>query len=141
MDLYAELQQLFASYRLSIVYVFGSQAEQLQSFLLGTKSKLDIAGSDLDFAVLPPNSTKFSLRRQIELTCDIEDLLGVSRVDVVDLSQAPPAISAQAVMGIVLWAEDPDLESEFQLLVLRKYSDALPLYKERSDLIIHHQGA
>jgi len=141
MDLYAKLQQLFASYRLSIVYVFGSQAEQLHSFLLGKKSTLNIAGSDLDFAVLSQNGSQFSLRKLIELTCDIEDLLGVFRVDVVDLHQAPPAIAAQAVMGRVLWADDPDFESEFQLLVLRKYSDALPLYKERFELIIHHQGA
>jgi len=141
MDLYAKLEQLFVSHELRIVYAFGSKAESLHSFILGIQSELDLSGSDIDLAVLPKDSKTFRLRYQIELGCEIEDLLGISGVDIVNLNQAPPALAAQAVMGIVLWTEDPDFESEFQLRVLRKYSDALPLDKERAELIIHHQGA
>jgi len=141
MHLYAQIEQLFASYDLRIVYAFGSKAEQLHAFILGIQSELDLSGSDIDLAVLPKDGKTFRLRSQIELGCEIEDLLGISGVDMVNLNQAPPALAAQAVMGIVLWTDDLDLESEYQLLVLRKYSDALPLDKERAELIIHHQGA
>jgi len=141
MDLYTKLEQLFVSHELRIVYAFGSKAERLHAFILGIQSELDLSGSDIDLAVLPKDGRSFRLRNQIELGCEIEDLLRISGVDIVNLNQAPPALAAQAVMGIVLWTEDPDFESEFQLWVLRKYSDALPLDKERAELIIHHQGA
>ncbi len=44
-------------------------------------------------------------------------------------------------MGFVLWTEDPVFESEFQLYILRRYSDTLPLQKERAELITHQKGA
>jgi predicted nucleotidyltransferase len=141
MNVPEKLEKLLKPYELSIIYVFGSMAQDVSSYLSGNTLELNPCGSDIDVAVLPKYGRRLSLRNQMELACDLEELFEVSRVDVVDLNQAPPALAAHAVMGCVLWTEDPVCESEFQLHVLRRYSDTLPLQKERAELITHHKGA
>ena len=142
MKIQERLKKLLESYELCIVYVFGSMARDVYTYISGNNLELNPpSGSDVDVAVLPKYGRTLSLRKQMELACDLEDLLGIPRVDVVDLKQAPPGLAADAVMGFVLWTEDPVFESEFQLYVLRRYSDTLPLQKERAELITHQKGA
>jgi len=66
---------------------------------------------------------------------EIEDLLGVGRVDLVILSEADPFLSANIVRGERIFCRDPYAADEYELYILRRAGDLAPLEKERLSLI------
>lgn len=95
-----------------------------------------VSTSDLDLGVLPDSRTRPSVRRIVNLTIDLEDLFGVHRVDLVVLPQAPPFLASSIVQGERLFAADEDQADEYDLFILRRAGDLLPLHRERVNLIL-----
>ena len=66
----------------------------------------------------------------------LEDLLGVTRVDLVVLAEAGAFLAANAIRGERLYARDTYQADEYDLYVLRRAGDLAPLERERQALIL-----
>jgi len=120
--------QIAAKYGLEIVYSFGSRAKEVLEFLGGTRRGLRKSDSDADLGVLA--GKPLDVQARVQLADELESLLGLPRVDVVLLNEASPALAADIVSGELVFAADPLREAEYQLYVLRRAGDLLPLQRE-----------
>lgn len=76
------------------------------------------------------------MRQKVELALALEDLFGVNRVDLVVLPEADPFLAANVICGERLFADDGYLADEYDLYVLRRAGDLLPLERERQALVL-----
>ena len=72
----------------------------------------------------------------VRLATELEDLLGVVRVDLVMLTEAEPFLALDVVRGELLYCVDPDAQAEEELYVLRRPGDLAPHERERRRLIL-----
>ena len=66
----------------------------------------------------------------------LEDLFCVSRVDLVNLNEADPFLAANVIRGERLYSKNADLADEYDLYVLRRAGDLIPLERERIAIIM-----
>lgn len=135
-ELRAALTALCRRYHLLAVYAFGSRAEQVASRLRGERSTHTPPQSDVDIGALPAPGPALSAKERVGLTQALEDLLNVRRVDLVILPQADPFLAANVIRGERLCALDPHAADEYDLYVLRRAGDLVPLERERIGLIL-----
>ena len=72
----------------------------------------------------------------MRLALALEDLLGVTRVDLVCFLEADPFLAANVVRGERLYACDTYQADEYELYILRRAGDLAPLERERMALIL-----
>jgi len=119
-----------------VLYAFGSRSDEVAAWLEGRRGRLDPGGSDVDLGVLPAPGAHWSVLEKVGLTQALEDLLGCGRVDLLVLPEADPFVAVEVVRGERLWAADPYAADEYELYVLRRGGDLLPLERERIRLIL-----
>ncbi len=129
----AALDALSRAFGLHILYAFGSRGREALAWLDGD-SGLPPGLSDLDIGVKP--AQPLSARRKVELAVALEDLFDVGRVDLVVLPEADPFLAVNVIRGERLFADDAYLADEYDLYVLRRAADLLPLERERQRLIL-----
>lgn len=136
------LAALARQHRLLDLYVFGSRADEIAARVRGEEgSRSDAAsspGSDVDLAVRTRRDAPFDVDARVELTQALEELLDVSRVDLVVLSEAGAFLAEAAIAGELLFCEDTTDQAEYELYVLRRAGDLLPFERERRELILKH---
>ena len=130
------LAQICRQFKLDAVYVFGSRAGEVKEWLVGIRSDLPMGPVDVDVAVKAGQGIVFSVHEKVRLALAMEDLLGVTRVDLVFLAEADPFLAANAVRGERLYAHDSYWADEYELYVLRRAGDLAPLERERQALIL-----
>lgn len=131
-----QLREICDRYCIDLVYVFGSRASEINEFFHGRGQIDKSTSSDVDIgAKTSPQRSALSVREKVELSAEVEDLLGVERVDLVMLSEADPFLAANIVRGAMLFCKDPYAADEYELYVLRRAGDLVPLEKERLSLI------
>jgi predicted nucleotidyltransferase len=131
-----EQQQILAAvadtYHLDTMYVFGSQCEKVLSFLGGGSERPAVPpSSDVDIAVRPIPGYQPSVRDKARLAAELEDLLQVSRVDLVLLPEADPFLAVNAIRGEPIYRRDKDRADEYELYLLRRAGDLAHLERER----------
>ena len=129
----AALDALSRAFGLHILYAFDSRGREALAWLDGD-SGLPPGPSDLDIGVKP--AQPLSARRKVELAVALEDLFDVGRVDLVVLPEADPFLAVNVIRGERLFADDAYLADEYDLYVLRRAADLLPLERERQRLIL-----
>ena len=92
--------------------------------------------SDADIGVQPLSGKKWFVREKVELAGLLEELLAISRVDLVCLSEADPFVAAEIIRGERLFAADSHEADEYELYVLRRAGDLAPLERERMALVL-----
>jgi predicted nucleotidyltransferase len=127
---------LCKQYRLSAVYVFGSRATEIAARVEGWQAAVEHATSDVDVGVLPAREHRLSLEDKVHLATQLENLLGVDRVDLVAVPEAKPYLALDIVRGELLCVTDADEEAYFQLYVLRRAADLAPYERERRRMIL-----
>lgn len=127
-----QLADLCRQFSIEILYAFGSRGREAGRFVLENQPMLT-SDSDLDIGVLPARS--LSAREKAELTLLLEDFFGVNRVDLIVLPEADPFLAANIVRGERLYERDVYLADEYELFVLRRAGDLIPLERERLALI------
>ncbi len=90
--------------------------------------------SDVDVGVKPRKA--LSVREKVILAQQLEDFFGVSHVDVVTVPEADPFLAANIIRGERLYTEDTYLADEYDLYILRRAADLIPLEQERQQLIL-----
>lgn len=118
------------------LYALGSRAHEVAEWAAGRRGRLAPGPSDVDLGAKPRPQTRFGLREQVELALALEELLGVSQVDLVPLREADPFLAANIIRGARFYARDPYLADEYELYGLRRAGDLAPLERERLRLIL-----
>jgi hypothetical protein len=77
-------------------------------------------------------------RDRVDLTLALEELFGISRVDLVVLSEAGAFLALAAISGELIYCANATDQAEYELYVLRCAGDLLPLERERRRLILEH---
>ena len=94
----------------------------------------------MDIAAKFLSGAEVTVEQRVEVAIALEDLLGVDRVDLVDLDQADAFLAANAIRGSRLYAQDEYLADEYDLYVLRRAGDLAPLERQRLALILERDS-
>jgi len=130
------LARLCDEFQVDILYAFGSRAGEVREWLMGGCRSLSPGPPDVDVGVKAVRGGRLSVHDKVRLALALEDLLGVSRVDLVCFSDADPFLAANIVRGERLYARDSYQADEYDLYILRRAGDLAPLERERLALIL-----
>jgi rhodanese-related sulfurtransferase/predicted nucleotidyltransferase len=130
------LKELCLQFKVDILYVFGSRAAEVQDWLEETGTDLTPGPADVDIGIKAARGVTLSVNDKVHLALALEDLLDVTRVDLVCLAEADPFLAANIVRGERLYASDTYQADEYELYVLRRAGDLAPLERERMALIL-----
>lgn len=132
----AALAALCRRHGVTILYVFGSRADEVAAWQRGVVDTIAGGGSDVDIGVLEARNGPLDVAAKVLLAQSLETLLGVERVDLLSLADADPFVAAQVVRGERLFAENADDADEYDLYVLRRAGDLAPWERERMQLVL-----
>jgi hypothetical protein len=130
------LVRLCNEFQVDILYAFGSRAGEVKEWLEGNHSNLPPDTADVDMGVRAVRGAWFSVHDKVRLALALEDLLGVTRVDLVCFADADPFVATNIVRGERLYACDAYEADEYELYILRRAGDLAPLERERIALIL-----
>ena len=128
------LVAICARFGVESIYAFGSLADQVAAWLRGELASLPESPQDVDIGVR--TSDKLDVHDKVRLAISLEDHFDVFRVDLVCLVDADPFVAANIVRGQRLYETDPHAGAEYELYVLRRAADLIPLEEERTALIL-----
>ena len=129
------LEQLCQQYNVSILYVFGSRTLEARQWLDGILVDLH-SPSDVDVGVRAASGATGSVKDKVRLALALETLMGCGRVDLVVLQEADPFLAVEIIRGERLYARDEYEADEYDLYILRRAGDLIPLERERQALIL-----
>lgn len=133
----AKLSEIAKVFHLEIIYAFGSHAGDALKWLKDEQFLLSISStSDLDIGIKPATKKKLPVKEKVHLAMALEDLFCVSGVDLVNLPEADPFLAANIIRGERLFSKDTYLADEYDLYILRRAGDLIPLERERIALIM-----
>ena len=132
----AALEAICQQHGVAILYSFGSRARETLAWLDDPEAVLAPGPSDVDLGVRPLSATDFSWKTEVALGHALEDLLGVDRVDIVNLDSANPFLAAEVVHGERLYAENEYAADNYDLYILRQEGDLAFLEEERARLLL-----
>ncbi|HUT72260.1 MAG TPA: nucleotidyltransferase domain-containing protein [Desulfatiglandales bacterium] len=123
-------------YHIDILYVFGSRAKELANCARGKGKIASENNVDVDLGVLPAQKYRLNAKDRVRLTVDLEDLIGVCRVDLVILSEASPFLALEVIRGEELYSADPNRTAEYELYILGKVGDLAYFERRRRKQIL-----
>lgn len=129
------LEQICQQFGIHTLYAFGSRAGEVSAWLQNEKP-MSASQSDVDVGILA--SQPLAIKQKTKLALLLEDFLGVNRVDIIALPDADPFVAANIIRGERLYAADDYLADEYDLYVLRRAGDLIPLEQERQQLIMEN---
>lgn len=135
-----QLHHLADRYRLAVIYVFGSRANEIAGRLEGRTVPVSTPLSDVDLGIQPEKETSLSAEDRVELTLALEDLFGVGRVDLVVLPEADAFLALDIIRGEILYCRDFDQQAEDELYVLRRAGDLSYFQRERIRMVLNEGG-
>ena len=130
-----QLKEICRRYQVDILYAFGSRSQEVKNYLDGHGDINKTLSSDVDIGVKIAKDHHLSVRAKVTLAIELEDLLGVNRVDLVVLGEADPFVAANVIRGERLYCRDEYEADEHDLYILRRAGDCAHLERERMDLI------
>jgi len=136
MNIKNDIAKLAEKYHLTAIYAFGSRCLDVVAMLEGTKTSAGDSASDIDIGVLLPHGTRMDIKEKVRITAELEDLLRVERVDLLVLQEADPFLAANIIRGEKIYCNNEDIVDEYELYVLRRAGDLIPLEEERIRLIL-----
>ena len=135
-DLVADVAALCRRYGIEAMYVFGSRSSEIARLIRSGQPVSREASSDVDVGVLPHPGVILDAHTKVKLMADLEDLLGVNRIDLVSLPEASAFLAVEIVQGELVYEADPDRSAEYELYVLRRAGDLAPFERERIHRIL-----
>ena len=130
------LDRIALKNRLAALYIFGSRAKESVDLIRQGSGKLVENGSDVDIAVLPNARVLLSAREKVQIALELEEMLGAARVDLVILPEADPFVAVNAIRGERIYCCDEHRADEYELYLLRRAGDLIPLERERIRMIL-----
>jgi len=141
LDRKEKLYQVADRFSLDIIYAFGSRAAEAAEYIKNEGSKIyPPAFSDVDIGVQPSAKKKFSIKDKVDLTLVLEEFFSVGRVDLIIILEADPFLAANIIRGERIYCRDEYEADEYDLYILRRAGDLIPLERERIALIMEKDG-
>lgn len=134
-SLFKQLKQICKRYHVEIMYAYGSRCLEVVRYIKGEGLMDKNNPSDVDIGIKPFKGYQLSVREKVELIIETEDLFRVGRVELVVLSEADPFLAANIIRGERLFFESEYKADEYDLYILRRAGDLIPLERERLNLI------
>ncbi|GAB4260439.1 MAG: hypothetical protein Kow0092_09300 [Deferrisomatales bacterium] len=131
MGLAEELAALCRRYELVALYAFGTRGKEAAARVRGLPAAARDSQSDLDIGAQPVAGRRLRAAEKVELAQALEDLFGVSRVDLVVVPEAPPFLALEVIRGEILACTDPDAQARYELYVLARAGDLIRWQRER----------
>ena len=131
-----KLRFIGSRYDIAALYAFGSRAEEIAAKVQGKEISPESLLSDVDIGVQLKPSRYFSAKERVRLAIELEDVLGVNRVDLLILNEADPFLALDIIRGELLSCADPDAQAEYELYVLRRAGDLAFYARERWQQIL-----
>ena len=72
---------------------------EARDWIEGQRDRSPVGPSDADIGAKALTGKKWSIREKVQLADALEELLGISRVDLVCLNEADPFLAAEIVRG------------------------------------------
>jgi hypothetical protein len=129
------LERICRAMGVSILYAFGSRAQEISNWIEQRQRQLAPGSSDVDIGARAASGVFWSVVDKVRLAQALEDLFDCPRVDLIVLNEADPFLAAEVIRGERLFAQDATDADEYDLYVLRRAGDLAPLERERLDLI------
>jgi predicted nucleotidyltransferase len=130
------LENLCRQISIEILYAFGSRAREVKNWFNNIYLELVDSNSDVDIGVKPSRQKAFSIHEKVYYALALENMLGVNRVDLISLPDVDPFLAANLVQGERMFASDRYLADEYDLYILRRAGDLIPIERERIALIL-----
>lgn len=135
-DLVSGLAAICDRYGIDALYVFGSRAVEIARLVRSVQPSIDEALSDVDIGILPKRGIVIDPRAKVRLMAELEDLLGVGRIDLVSLPEASPFLAVAIIRGELVYEADADRSAEYELFVQRRAADLMVFERERVHRIL-----
>ena len=132
-----QLVTIAEEFNVRIIYAFGSQAKEVYEWIKGKVQTLDIPfSSDVDIGIKPAPSKTLSVKEKVAVSMALEELFSVRNVDLLVIPEVDPFLAANIVRGERLYCKDAYEADEYDLYILRRAGDLIPLERERISLIM-----
>ncbi len=129
------LKEICERFELAVLYAFGSRAKEAAAWSEGRIDRLPPSESDIDIGV-KTRDIRLPADRKAALAAALEDLFLCGRVDLVFLDEADPFLALDIIRGERLCAMNESEADEFDLFVMRRAGDLLPLEREKAALVL-----
>ncbi|HOT44563.1 MAG TPA: nucleotidyltransferase domain-containing protein [Spirochaetota bacterium] len=129
------IRELAEQYKVFCFYSFGSRSREVLALVKGERQSLERSASDIDIGVHYQDNFHPSLGESIRLEQKLEDLFE-TRVDLVDVVSARLYLALEIIRGELLFCSNEDLQSEYELLILRRADDLAGYERERRKMIL-----
>lgn len=127
MDRRVELERICQQHDLLAVYLFGSRADDGLAYLSGAEAERGT--SDIDIGVIFRHPD-FDARRLTLLQVAFEALFAPFHVDVVPLQRVDALFQFDAVDGHRVAATDSEAADRYELAVMRRAAELLPIERQ-----------
>lgn len=131
----AELKKICRRYSIDTIYAFGSRGMELKLFAAGAGDIDRSKVSDFDVAVKITSKKSLSVRQKSQLTIDFEELFQLTRLDLVVINETDPFLAANIIRGERIFCRDEYMADQYELYILRRAGDLIPLERERLKII------
>jgi len=121
------LDQLCRDHGVLAVYLFGSRADDGLRLLKGEEVSRE--GSDLDVGVVFQDSS-ISFERLASLQVGLEDVFAPLRIDLVPVNRVDALFQFAAVDGHRIVETDVDAADDYELRVMNRAADLLPIQRQ-----------
>jgi predicted nucleotidyltransferase len=137
--LQSALGTLCESLGIADLYAFGSRGSEIRARLRGESGPTErsASASDVDIGIRPVPGRRLHVDEIVQLSTELETLLGAGRVDVVLLPTAPPFLALEVIRGELLYCADSHAQAEHELYVLRRAGDLAPFQRAREELALN----
>lgn len=116
------INEIAEKYEISMIYLFGSQAELGERYLHGEDIKPE-PYSDLDIAVFFEKLPENSIKTYGELYRDFCILFEPFEIDLVFMHEQDSLFQYEIIKGIRIYAKDEEFADEYEELIMKKASD------------------
>jgi len=131
------LNKIAEKFELDMIYAFGSQAKEVLEWVKKEGFGLSVSpSSDVDIGVKPCAGKRLSAKEKVYLGMALEEFFSVNRVDLVVLPEVDPFLAANIIRGERIYCIDEYEADKYDLYILRRAGDLIPLERERIALIM-----
>ncbi len=135
-EMIKDLENTAQIYGISEIYVFGSRMDEIARRISGEEVGSNFSTSDVDIGVESISGKRLTAKQKVQIAIQLEDLLKVSRVDLVVMSEVSPFLALEIINGRLLYCKDPDAQAEHELLILRRAGDLAYYERRRREAIM-----
>ncbi len=138
--LHKTLERLCSEHRALALWAFGSRSVEAARVVREDIAMDPDIQSDLDLGVLVRHGCSMNAADRVRLSSSLEDLFGVSRVDLVVLNEASAGLAFDVIKGELLTDLEPNDTARFEIYCLRRVADLSRLERARRDEVLE-EGA